>query len=112
MCLLCEKGLIYNAISDYKLNYFINIFPARDCQVGKWTAWSECSNSCGRGQKQRKRAIIQEAAFGGKPCPKFTRSKRVCYGDSGCRQQSVEYSREEQMGKDMFQYMLAMSGYL
>lgn len=68
---------------------------ARDCIMGEWSEWSECSNSCGRGRKHRKRAILQEAAFGGKKCPTATKSKKGCYGEYGCLQQSVEYSREE-----------------
>lgn len=68
---------------------------ARDCVMDEWSEWSECSNSCGRGRQHRKRAIVQEAAFGGKPCPTATKSKQSCYGEYGCLQQSVEYSREE-----------------
>lgn len=66
--------------------------------MGEWSEWSQCSNSCGRGRKNRKRAIIQEAAFGGKKCPTATKSKKGCYGEYGCLQQSVEYSREEMAG--------------
>jgi len=69
--------------------------------MSNWGEWSQCSNSCGRGRKHRKRAVTQEAAFGGKRCPTPTKSKKACYGDYGCLQQSVEYSREEIRGKSI-----------
>ena len=78
---------------------FILVFSAKDCLLGDWSTWTECSNSCGKGSKQRKRAIIQERAFGGKRCPGPRRQKTACHGEFGCLQQSVEYSREEMMGK-------------
>lgn len=74
---------------------FTQACQARDCEMGEWSEWSKCSNPCGRGRKHRKRAIIHPAAFGGKRCPTATRSKKACYGEYGCLQQSVEYSREE-----------------
>jgi len=72
---------------------------AQDCMMGEWSAWSECSNTCGKGSKTRKRPIIQYRAFGGGHCPTPTKAKKICHGDSGCLQQSVEYSREEMMGE-------------
>lgn len=37
-----------------------NLIPCsfRDCQVGDWQTWSECSTSCGVGQRQRSRAVL------------------------------------------------------
>lgn len=68
---------------------------ARDCEMSEWSAWSDCNNPCGRGSKTRKRSIIQDAAFGGKPCGMARKQKSMCFGEVGCIQNSVEYSREE-----------------
>ena len=78
---------------------FFLIISAKDCIMGEWSAWTECSNPCGKGSKQRKRAVIQESSFGGKRCDGPRRQKQACHGEYGCLQQSVEYSREEMMGK-------------
>lgn len=76
---------------------FASFCEAKDCQMGEWSTWTECSNPCGKGSKQRKRAIVQERAFGGKRCPGPRRQKQACHGEYGCLQQSVEYSREEML---------------
>jgi hypothetical protein len=41
-----------------------------DCQVSAWSVWSGCSASCGRGWLARGRAVLREAAPGGRPCPR------------------------------------------
>jgi hypothetical protein len=45
-----------------------------DCEVGKWSEWSECSATCGRGLKMKRRRIVKAAANGGQPCPALQRS--------------------------------------
>ncbi|CAD7936493.1 unnamed protein product [Amoebophrya sp. A120] len=38
-----------------------------DCQISDWQAWSECSATCGTGQKSRQRYVLKPAS-NGKPC--------------------------------------------
>jgi hypothetical protein len=40
-----------------------------DCVHGDWSAWSECTYSCGTGQKSRSFTITTHADFGGRACP-------------------------------------------
>ena len=41
---------------------------AVDCHIGPWSDWSDCSQSCGRGQRIRTRDIVTDALFGGLKC--------------------------------------------
>jgi len=38
------------------------------CELGEWTSWSECSEACGEGIKERTRAESQPAEHGGEQC--------------------------------------------
>jgi len=40
----------------------------QDCELSDWSAWGECSVSCGMGQKVRTKSILQSALNGGTPC--------------------------------------------
>lgn len=40
-----------------------------DCVVSKWSDWSRCSKSCGRGRRTRVREIVKNPRQGGKRCP-------------------------------------------
>eukprot|EP00931_Biecheleriopsis_adriatica_P067902 TRINITY_DN41956_c0_g1_i1.p1 TRINITY_DN41956_c0_g1~~TRINITY_DN41956_c0_g1_i1.p1 ORF type:complete len:1640 (-),score=239.78 TRINITY_DN41956_c0_g1_i1:105-5024(-) len=41
----------------------------RNCQLGEWSQWNECSRTCGgEGWKERKRRIVGRAAAGGLQC--------------------------------------------
>eukprot|EP00929_Paragymnodinium_shiwhaense_P017133 TRINITY_DN1260_c0_g1_i1.p1 TRINITY_DN1260_c0_g1~~TRINITY_DN1260_c0_g1_i1.p1 ORF type:complete len:1536 (+),score=290.62 TRINITY_DN1260_c0_g1_i1:141-4748(+) len=42
--------------------------PPVDCHLSEWSEYSECSKSCGGGQKQKKRRVSTPAANGGEPC--------------------------------------------
>eukprot|EP00929_Paragymnodinium_shiwhaense_P097590 TRINITY_DN59225_c0_g1_i1.p1 TRINITY_DN59225_c0_g1~~TRINITY_DN59225_c0_g1_i1.p1 ORF type:complete len:1427 (-),score=228.70 TRINITY_DN59225_c0_g1_i1:32-4312(-) len=40
-----------------------------DCKLAAWSAWSDCSSSCGaHGSRSRRREFSTPVAFGGKPC--------------------------------------------
>ena len=52
----------------------------RDCIVGQWKSWSECSKPCGGGEQSRSRDILYPDRYGGRPCPELN-SKRVCNTD-------------------------------
>merc|ERR1740138_470574 len=41
---------------------------AISCKYTKWTAWDECSKSCGTGRQSHRRNILVEAAYGGIAC--------------------------------------------
>lgn len=40
-----------------------------DCQVSVWEPWTECSQDCGGGTRQRKRDVLNRPLNGGAPCP-------------------------------------------
>jgi len=50
---------------------------AIDCQVSRWTDWSQCSAKCAGGLKTRTRKITVQPAFGGKACPALSEAE-VC----------------------------------
>ena len=51
-----------------------------DCEVGAWSAWSTCTETCGGGSQTRSRDIITEPTGQGKSCPALT-DERTCNED-------------------------------
>ncbi|KAF7241955.1 Thrombospondin type-1 domain-containing protein 7B [Varanus komodoensis] len=50
-----------------------------DCQFSEWSAWSECSHTCGlAGQMLRTRSVIMQAQGEGRPCPAELTQYRSC----------------------------------
>ncbi|CAD7936459.1 unnamed protein product [Amoebophrya sp. A120] len=41
----------------------------KDCQWGEWSKWGDCSRTCGSGQKERTREVLQSPRYGGEMCP-------------------------------------------
>lgn len=51
--------------TTYFHHVYSSSFPAVDCIMSSWTAWSSCSVSCGLGSLFRQRDILREAVPGG-----------------------------------------------
>jgi hypothetical protein len=51
-----------------------------DCVLSKWTAWSTCTKSCGKGggKQHRGKTIVHKALYGGKGCVYGRRQSRIC----------------------------------
>ncbi|KRX22328.1 Spondin-1 [Trichinella nelsoni] len=49
-----------------------------DCVVSVWSDWSECSQTCGRGRRERVRTVVTPARNGGQPCPVDLVEKARC----------------------------------
>jgi len=55
----------------------------RNCKVSSWSEWTDCNKSCGIGEAERRREVVQRPAHGGLPCPalvdyKWCGSARNC----------------------------------
>lgn len=65
---------IANPLSDLNSNN-----EPVDCEVSKWSEWSECNASCGLSFKKKTRTILRPAQFGGKECPKRLKKLKKCF---------------------------------
>lgn len=77
-CLQQEKGLpAEDTICEYfepkpLLEQACLIPCAQDCIVSAFSAWSECSKTCGSGLQHRTRHVVAPPQFGGSGCPNLT----------------------------------------
>ena len=53
-------------------------FHLVDCQWQEWGAWSQCSSTCGNGQRSSLRIVKQEAKNGGEPCNEIFERHETC----------------------------------
>ncbi|XP_038045102.1 SCO-spondin-like [Patiria miniata] len=49
-----------------------------DCKYGPWLEWSGCDAPCGGGSQTRRRDIIIEAKYGGRPCQEELMQSQPC----------------------------------
>ncbi|CAE7263303.1 SSPO [Symbiodinium pilosum] len=50
----------------------------RDCKWDDWSSWTECTQSCDGGWRQRTRAKLQEEQHGGTPCADSSQDGEYC----------------------------------
>ncbi|ELK12543.1 Thrombospondin type-1 domain-containing protein 7A [Pteropus alecto] len=62
----------------------------QDCIVSEFSAWSECSKTCGSGLQHRTRHVVAPPQFGGSGCPNLTEFQ-VCQS-SPCEAEESMYS--------------------
>ena len=77
-------SLTLQAIKWYKsilyAKYYQFLISVVNCDVSKWSKWSSCDRSCGKGVQSRTRLIIQHPSPGGKRCPSLSQN-RACLGN-------------------------------
>ncbi|XP_078000197.1 spondin-1-like [Glandiceps talaboti] len=54
-----------------------------DCKLGKWSQWSDCSQTCGSGGQMRTRPVMKREKHGGAACGE-TKDMRACPGLPQC----------------------------
>ncbi|XP_064602786.1 spondin-2-like [Liolophura sinensis] len=62
------------------------------CIVSDWSAWSPCSKTCGFGQKERTRLIIQKPQNGGTACPTLVQTS-LCGSMRNCRWKHFRFQK-------------------
>lgn len=64
---------------------------AVNCMVSDWSQWSECSRTCGKGRRERRRLIKVEAQNGGEACPTKLVQRRKCRKNKPCCKCSLPF---------------------
>jgi len=66
----------------------------QDCLLSKWSVWKPCSVSCGSGQQNRSRSILQEPLGQGKECPNENLSEtRPCNNEPCTKMVNCEWGQ-------------------
>jgi len=68
-----------------------------DCKVEDWSAWSDCSATCGGGVKTKRRGVIQQPESGGDICPPLEEAE-ACDTFAKCIEESVVILKRKQVG--------------
>lgn len=76
------------AARDRVCEPFAHLRP-RDCVLGEWSEWSNCSQPCGGGSRSRVRHVLEAAANGGRACGPGD----VTEVESGCNAEACEVPR-------------------
>ena len=70
-------------LSHVLSNYLEIEYLLVDCVWSSFGNWSECSKSCGGGEKISLRTILQQPLFGGKHCEGEDKKSEIC-NDIAC----------------------------
>ena len=71
-----SKQIAYVLLNILKLYISIPV----DCKVDNWSAWGDCTVTCGGGTKTRARQVLQVSQHGGAMCPNLEETD-VCNTD-------------------------------
>eukprot|EP00434_Breviolum_minutum_P002626 symbB.v1.2.002319.t1/scaffold123.1/size315817/4 len=63
-----------------------------DCSFGSWTQWSDCSVTCGNGQRYHTRAVITHAQASGRECHGGLEEVETCQEDPCADSQDCTYT--------------------
>jgi len=82
----CDHGCLEMGDCCQDFKQFCGVF---DCEVSAWSAWTECSSSCGSGTSTRSRTVTRPESNGGVSCPDLHQEK-FCRGEGGCTRRKEE----------------------
>ncbi|CAJ1071311.1 thrombospondin type-1 domain-containing protein 7B [Xyrichtys novacula] len=74
-----QKCKQFGLINKLRLSESCMVDCPVSCILSDWSAWTECSHTCGsQGRSTRTRRILQDAHEGGRPCPTLLVQTRPC----------------------------------
>lgn len=75
------------APGDYFPTEGCHVAEPVDCEMGDWDDWTQCTATCGAGQRDRRRQVTTEPKSSGKPCTGPLSETGGC-GERPCRDNS------------------------